>query len=204
MNIKCSDVGCGAYATWIRCTQFAGDHYFCDLHAKAEKGFGENNSSYFYWTTTVDHGKSAQERAAETDNQWANAQIEPPIADKVCQTLVMRKDLGMHKGKLVSQGGHAFMKDLIAIWRAGIRPEDLVGADNDYYNLKFRKIVLAANSEAELMELYEKAKAAGLKCELIIDSGETEFNGVPTKTCLCIGPHYKSQINPITGHLKPL
>lgn len=129
---------------------------------------------------------------------------EQIVADKVCQTVVIRKDLKMHKGKIAAQASHAFMIDLVEMWRNGVNPEDLVGAAKEYYLTKFRKIVLAANSEAELDELYQKAKAAGLKCHMVIDSGETEFNGVPTKTCICIGPHYKSEIFPVTGHLKPL
>jgi hypothetical protein len=39
---------CEKSADWMRCTQFAGDHPFCDEHAKQEKGFGENDS-YEYW-----------------------------------------------------------------------------------------------------------------------------------------------------------
>ena len=39
---------CDKPAVWIRSTQFAGDHPFCDEHARAEKGFGENDS-YEYW-----------------------------------------------------------------------------------------------------------------------------------------------------------
>lgn len=40
---------CKNSITWIRHTQFAGDHYFCTQHAKQEKNFGQEDSSYFYW-----------------------------------------------------------------------------------------------------------------------------------------------------------
>jgi len=40
---------CDENARWLRCTQFAGDHPFCDLHALTEEGFGTNDS-YEYWT----------------------------------------------------------------------------------------------------------------------------------------------------------
>lgn len=46
MTEKC--LVCDAEARWIRCTQFAGAHPFCDAHARAEKGFGSNDS-YEYW-----------------------------------------------------------------------------------------------------------------------------------------------------------
>jgi hypothetical protein len=40
---------CDKPAVWLRCTQFAGDHPYCDEHAKQETDFGENDS-YTYWT----------------------------------------------------------------------------------------------------------------------------------------------------------
>jgi len=39
---------CDENARWLRCTQFAGDHPFCDLHALMEEDFGESDS-YSYW-----------------------------------------------------------------------------------------------------------------------------------------------------------
>lgn len=39
---------CDEPATWLRCTQFAGDHPFCDLHALMQEDFGESDS-YEYW-----------------------------------------------------------------------------------------------------------------------------------------------------------
>ena len=39
---------CDKPAEWIRGTQFAGDHPFCDTHAHQEMGFGVNDS-YEYW-----------------------------------------------------------------------------------------------------------------------------------------------------------
>ena len=40
---------CDEKASWVRCTQFAGNHYYCDLHALLEPDFGENESCSF-WT----------------------------------------------------------------------------------------------------------------------------------------------------------
>jgi endogenous inhibitor of DNA gyrase (YacG/DUF329 family) len=42
MTEKC--IMCSQPATWIRSTQFAGDHPFCEEHARQEKDFGENDS----------------------------------------------------------------------------------------------------------------------------------------------------------------
>lgn len=62
------------------------------------------------------------------------------------------------------------------------------------------KICLKVDSERELMEVFQAAKTAGLDVRLVIDSGLTEFDG-PTKTCICIGPHYSEKIDSITGRL---
>lgn len=39
---------CNKPAKWIRSTQFAGDHPYCEEHAREEKDFQENDS-YAYW-----------------------------------------------------------------------------------------------------------------------------------------------------------
>lgn len=40
---------CGEPAVWVRHTQFAGNHPYCEDHAKLEEDFDENDS-YTYWT----------------------------------------------------------------------------------------------------------------------------------------------------------
>ena len=45
-NDKC--VECDKPATWMRCTQFAGDHPYCEYHAKLEPDF-EDSDSYHFW-----------------------------------------------------------------------------------------------------------------------------------------------------------
>lgn len=213
MTEKCSDVGCGAAATWMRCTQFAGEHYYCEIHAKAEKDFGKGDDSC-YWTTTYDHNVRMAEKAEKKvekrmlrqsslgEEQCGEIAWPGSIGDPAQQTVVIRKDLNMRKGKIAAQAGHAFMKDLLDKWKNKTEIGTLHTAEIEYYFTKFTKIVLSVDSEAELDAVYAKAKEAGLTCHMIIDSGKTEFNGVPTKTCICIGPHFKSEIDPITSHLK--
>lgn len=74
----------------------------------------------------------------------------------------------------------------------------------NWINGRFTKVCVSVDSEAELDEIYNKAKEAGLICSMIVDAGLTEFNGVPTKTCCAIGPEWPEDINKITGHLKLL
>jgi PTH2 family peptidyl-tRNA hydrolase len=122
----------------------------------------------------------------------------------VKQVLVIRRDLRMRRGKEIAQGAHAAMAWLTRRMRYG---EDraavpLSPAERQWLTSSFRKVTVAVRSEAELMAVYEKARAAGLVAELITDSGRTEFHGVPTPTCVGIGPDYDDLIDPVTGELE--
>jgi PTH2 family peptidyl-tRNA hydrolase len=124
------------------------------------------------------------------------------------QVIVLRKDLNMRKGKMVSQGAHASMKAILD-WSIndgnGLLTELPVGsALESWINGLFTKICVSVDSEEELVELYNKAMEAGLMVSMITDAGLTEFNGVPTKTCIAIGPDWSDEIDPITKHLKLL
>jgi hypothetical protein len=44
---------CKAVAVWVRHTQFAGDHPYCDIHAKAEKDFLAEDSTKM-WEKVID------------------------------------------------------------------------------------------------------------------------------------------------------
>lgn len=118
----------------------------------------------------------------------------------VKQVLVIRKDLRMRRGKEIAQGSHASMKFLAEKLREGCTVS-LSPAELEWFEGKFAKITTQVNSEKELLDLHERARQAGLTSWLILDSGLTEFGGVPTYTCLAIGPDYSEKIDPITGHL---
>lgn len=112
------------------------------------------------------------------------------------QILVLRKDLGMRCGKMCSQAAHASMKATLENLNHPNVKEWLSGP--------FTKIAVSVNSEEELFEVLNKAKDAGLITALITDAGKTEFNGVPTNTCIAVGPANHEDLVPITGHLKLL
>lgn len=118
----------------------------------------------------------------------------PPVVMK--QVIVMRKDLNMRWGKAIAQGAHASL----AVTLENIDDPRVKAWLAD----RFRKIAVRVDSEEELLEIYERAKKAGLLVRLITDAGLTEFNGVPTHTCIAVGPDEASNIDPITGHLKLL
>lgn len=112
------------------------------------------------------------------------------------QVIVIRKDLKMRLGKTVAQGAHASMKATLE--------------NMDHPNVKewlsgmFTKICVQVNSEEELLAVYQRALDAGLIAAMIVDSGKTEFNGVPTRTCIAVGPATHEELAPITGNLKLL
>ena len=54
------------------------------------------------------------------------------------------------------------------------------------------------------MEIKRKCDEAEIPNALITDAGLTEFHGVPTKTCLGIGPWESEEIDKITGELSLL
>ena len=116
----------------------------------------------------------------------------------------------MRKGKMVSQGAHASMKAILDLMiKLPTEDERTLYYDDapalkDWIDGIFTKICVSVDSEAELLNIYESAKSAGLICSLIQDSGLTEFDGVPTYTCCAIGPNWSDEIDSITSHLKLL
>jgi PTH2 family peptidyl-tRNA hydrolase len=120
------------------------------------------------------------------------------------QVIVVRKDLKMRRGKEIAQGAHASIAFLTRRLQNKSKYSELclTRQELDWINGIFTKVCLKVNSEEELLEVERKAKEAGLECHLVTDAGLTEFNGVPTKTCLAIGPDESEKIDLITGDLE--
>ncbi len=135
----------------------------------------------------------------------------------VKQVIVIRKKFPTSKqneqsklrtGKYVAQGGHAVSKiffdriteqgkDYIKI---SVTPEMI----DWLFNERQTKITVGVEDEKELVEIYQAAKKANLPTCIITDAGLTEFNGIPTKTAVAIGPANSEEIDKITGHLQLL
>lgn len=121
------------------------------------------------------------------------------------QVIVMRKDLGMRKGKMIAQGAHASLK---VVLEAGALALDegrfqlaLSPALAAWLGGRFTKVCVSVDSEAALDDVVARARAAGVPCALIVDAGQTEFRGVPTKTCCAVGPAWTDEVDAITGGL---
>src|SRR5437588_8723645 len=118
------------------------------------------------------------------------------------QVIVMRRDLGMRRGKEIAQGSHASMIWLaLRIRQPGYSFND---AERQWLDGSFTKVCVRVGSEEELMGIAQKAQQAGVMAYVCVDAGRTEFHGVPTPTCCAVGPDYPGRIDPITGHLKLL
>lgn len=120
--------------------------------------------------------------------------LNDPFSHK--QVLVMRKDLNMRKGKLIAQGAHASLKVTLENMDHPDVKAWLAGA--------FTKIAVSVDSEEEMMEILKAAQEADIVTALITDAGKTEFNGVPTNTCIAVGPAARERVDVITRHLKLL
>jgi len=106
------------------------------------------------------------------------------------QTIVMRKDLNMRKGKMCAQASHSSMKVFF---------DRMIKSDNGYdcsfthemeewKNGAFTKIVLGCDSIDDIYDLQKKASSLNIPNAVIVDNGTTEFGGIPTVTCIAVGP----------------
>jgi peptidyl-tRNA hydrolase, PTH2 family len=128
----------------------------------------------------------------------------------VKQTIIVRADLNMRKGKCASQVSHASLGLFTKRAKISIKDHKLYfempfenpSEVTEWLETGFTKICLQCHDEDELLKLYTEASLAGLNTILITDNGTTEFGGVPTVTCCAIGPNDAEEIDKITKHLK--
>ena len=124
------------------------------------------------------------------------------------QVIVIRRDLRMRRGKEIAQGAHASTAWLADRVLQGMTPDGTVdhvalsAAERSWLQSSFRKVTVKVSSEEELMAVYRKAVGAGLVVHLVTDRGLTEFGGIPTRTCLAVGPDYDDLVDPVTGDLE--
>ncbi len=113
------------------------------------------------------------------------------------QAVIIREDLGMSKGKLVSQACHACLE-------ASEEAKEIDFNAWEAWRIEgAKKVVLAVSSMEELIELEKNAKKLKLPCALIKDRGLTELPPC-TLTTLGIGPAESRSIDRVTGSLRLL
>lgn len=113
------------------------------------------------------------------------------------QVILVRTDLQMNKGKLAAQSSHA---SLLAYETVKAKYPEIADA---WFAEGQKKVVLRVSGESELLEYYNKAKAAGIPCELVRDAGHTQV-APGTITCFGAGPWNEKGLDEIFGKLKLL
>ncbi|KAH8769924.1 peptidyl-tRNA hydrolase PTH2-domain-containing protein [Diaporthe sp. PMI_573] len=120
--------------------------------------------------------------------------------------LVVRTDLGMTKGKIAAQCGHA----TLACFKSISKAARAAGPSSPAARLLQRwehhgqaKVALQTKSADEMHELMAKARSLGITAEVIADAGRTQIDP-GSLTVLGVGPAPKSAVDQVTGHLKLL
>lgn len=110
------------------------------------------------------------------------------------QVIIIRKDLKMDSGKIVSQGSHASLGSFL-IANSRIRKVWLKEGG--------KKVVLKVGGLKDLNVIRKKAAAAKLPNFVVRDAGLTQIKK-GTVTCIGIGPTEEEEIDKITKDLKLL
>jgi len=113
------------------------------------------------------------------------------------QVIVVRDDLKIGKGKLSAHVAHASLEGYKL---AKARDFHLV---EEWEHEGQKKIVVRANDERELLDLYGRAKGRSIPCALIKDAGLTQV-APGTITALALGPWKEGEIDELTRHLRLL
>jgi len=103
----------------------------------------------------------------------------------------------MGKGKLAAQVAHASLG--AAEEARSRRPEWF----EEWKTEGQKKVVLKVQGDAELRQLYRRARVAKLPSSLVEDAGLTQLEP-GTATCAGIGPAPEGEVDAITGALKLL
>ncbi len=112
------------------------------------------------------------------------------------QVIIVRTDLGMGKGKIAAQVGHACV----------LGAEHVRKSNSDWFNqwwMGQEKVVVKVESLKELEEIKKGAISLGLPWSEVTDAGHTQI-APGTTTCISIGPAPEDLIDKITGNLKLL
>ncbi|EKD12774.1 uncharacterized protein L3040_006927 [Drepanopeziza brunnea f. sp. 'multigermtubi'] len=143
------------------------------------------------WEDVTVKGEDPEKEAARPE--WEDSSEECKLV------LVVRTDLGMTKGKIAAQCGHA----TLACYKHFLKHDPKSKTLRRWEKQGQAKIALQAKDEDELDMLQATAISLGLVAEVIADAGRTQIAS-GSHTVLGIGPAPKSVVDQITGHLKLL
>ena len=110
------------------------------------------------------------------------------------QIIIVRRDIGIDKGKLIVHCIHAALGAMRLVDKEIIDEWERKGA---------KKVVLKVKDLKELLATHKKLKDKKIPCFLVKDAGLTQLKA-GTITALGIGPVEEKKIDKITGKLKLL
>lgn len=106
--------------------------------------------------------------------------------------ILVRHDLGMTKGKMVAQGGHAVEGLVLAT------PADQLAR---YHRDGRAKICLRVDVYQRFQAIKAQLAAKNIPFYAVVDSGRTQV--LPnTETCLALGPVLRADVVDVVGDLK--
>ncbi|KAL1297600.1 hypothetical protein AAFC00_006162 [Neodothiora populina] len=147
-----------------------------------------------------DDESDISDAGSETDEDDLDDQELKEFGDsqEECKlVLVVRTDLGMTKGKIAAQCGHA----TLACYKTLLKQDSPILKRWERYGQA--KVALQIKSEEELETLQATALSLGICAQIIHDAGRTQIAS-GSATVLGVGPAPKSQVDAVTGHLKLL
>lgn len=115
---------------------------------------------------------------------------------EIKQVIAVRTDLGMGRGKIAAQVGHACV----------MGAERVRESHPDWYaewRGQQKKIVVRVDGLAGVSDVRRRAAEAGLPWSEVSDAGHTQLEP-GTVTCIAIGPAPGDRIDKITGDLRLL
>ena len=145
-------------------------------------------------------GDNDSDANADSDSESEEAAIKSfdDTTEEVKLVLAVRTDLGMTKGKIAAQCGHA----TLACYKALVNSPPNAKLLKRWENHGQPKIAVQVKSEDELQTLQALAQSLGLCARVIHDAGRTQIAAGSATVLGVLGP--KSVVDQVTGQLKLL
>jgi len=142
-------------------------------------------------------GDESDEGLLEIDSSSLNR-----VPGEVRMALVVRTDLGMQKGKIAAQCGHAAVTcyKLMSDTDSNARNPSML---RRWYMGGQAKIALKCASEEDLDLLFARALSLNINAYVVHDAGRTQIPS-GSATVLGLGPAPKSVLDQVTGELRLL
>eukprot|EP01071_Lankesteria_metandrocarpae_P003948 Lankesteria_metandrocarpae@DN3272_c1_g1_i1.p1 len=137
------------------------------------------------------------------DDGGRSSTVQQRLSGNSKMIFLVRTDLGMGKGKIAAQCGHAAVSAYRQIAKHSTSDVRLQNILAQWQDRGQTKIACRVDSEDEASYLYRNAREAGLVATAIHDAGRTQIAS-GSLTVVAIGPGDSVDVDRITGHLRLL